>query len=186
MNDNVESARTSIGIHGAHRLSSRKGTDVLPICRLTLRASKPKDTDYPHDPITLGQHIKKRRMDLRLLQREIGAKIGVDACTVWNWENDRAEPEFRFLPAILDFLGYDPRTKPTSIGGHLLAYRLARGWARPRLAAELRVDPSTLAGWETGKRHPWGIYVDRVDALLSGAHGRPQATVARDSPTPPI
>jgi hypothetical protein len=35
-------------------------------------------------------------------------------------------------------------------------------------AAEIAVDPSTLARWERGEREPTGAYVSRVDAFLSG------------------
>lgn len=106
-------------------------------------------------------------MDLRLIQRDAAVKIGSDTTSIANWEMGRREPEIRFLPAILGFLGYDPRPQPKTTGEKLIAYRLARGWARPRLAAELDVDPSTLARWETGKREPWGVYVERVDRLLA-------------------
>ncbi len=104
-----------------------------------------------------------------LCQKDVALKIGSGTSSVTNWEKGRAEPEIRFLPAILAFLGYDPRPQPKTIGERLVAYRLAKGWARPQLAAELRVDPSTLARWETGKRAPWGIYVARIDKLLNAA-----------------
>jgi len=106
-------------------------------------------------------------MDLGLFQRDVALKIGADTTSVTNWEKGHTEPELRFLPAILSFLGYDPRPQPRSIGEKLVAFRLAKGWARPRLAAELRVDPSTLARWETGKREPWGHYAERVESLLT-------------------
>jgi transcriptional regulator with XRE-family HTH domain len=85
----------------------RKG--VLPICHLVLRAKKPKEEGYPAKPETLGEHIRKRRMDLALIQRAVAFKIGVDASTIWKWENGWSIPELRHLPAILAFLGYDPR-----------------------------------------------------------------------------
>lgn len=47
-------------------------------------------------------------MDLGLRQRDVAAKIGVHALTVTNWEKGHTAPEIRFLPAILDFLGYNP------------------------------------------------------------------------------
>lgn len=46
-------------------------------------------------------------MDLGLLQKEIGQRIGVCSLTITNWENGRTEPDSRHLPAILGFLGYD-------------------------------------------------------------------------------
>jgi transcriptional regulator with XRE-family HTH domain len=139
----------------------------LPSCHLALRGKKPRDEAYPAELKTLGDHLRKRRLDLGLLQREVAANIGSDTTSVTNWEKGRAEPEIRFLPAIWGFLGYDPRPKPTTIGERLVAYRLGRGWARPRLARELGIDPSTLARWERGARLPFGVYCARIEALFS-------------------
>lgn len=105
-------------------------------------------------------------MALGLFQRDVAAKIGVHALSVTNWEKGHSEPEIRFLPAILAFLGHDPRPAPKTIAERLVAYRVGRGWARPRMAAELKVDPSTLARWERGERTPSGTPFQRVLALL--------------------
>jgi hypothetical protein len=104
-------------------------------------------------------------MDLGLFQRDV-AKIGK------NHERDElgegpCRPGIRFLPAILVFLGNDPRPQPETLGEKLIAFRLAKGWARPRLAVKLQVDPSTLARWERGTRLPWGDYAKRVAKILS-------------------
>ncbi|MEO6244762.1 MAG: helix-turn-helix transcriptional regulator, partial [Opitutaceae bacterium] len=105
-------------------------------------------------------------MDLHLFQKDAARQIGAGMQALINWEKGRSEPEVRFIPGIIAFLGYDPRPKPGTLGERLIAFRVAKGWARPRLAKDLRVDPSTLARWETGKRRPWGAYVGRVTELL--------------------
>lgn len=72
----------------ADRLGSRK--DAFPCLRgvpLTLKALRKKD--YSEDPQTLGEHLKKRRKELGLLQREAGQRMGVSAETVANWENGK-------------------------------------------------------------------------------------------------
>ena len=56
--------------------------------------------------------MKKRRMDLGLIQREVARQIGADPWTIANWEKGKTEPVARFIPHILAFLGYDPRTDP--------------------------------------------------------------------------
>ena len=43
--------------------------------RLTLKGAKPPA--FHGVPVTLGDHSKKRRLELRLLQREVGERIGV-------------------------------------------------------------------------------------------------------------
>jgi hypothetical protein len=39
---------------------------ALPFCHTELRASKPKPSHYPKQLNTLGDHIRTRRLDLRL------------------------------------------------------------------------------------------------------------------------
>jgi len=60
---------------------------------------------YPTNPVTIGDHIRKRRMDLGLLQREVAEIIGVTESSVWNWEHG-VEPEQHYNPKIIKFLGY--------------------------------------------------------------------------------
>jgi len=64
-------------------------------------------------PVTVGDHIRKRRLELRLLQREAAERIGVTECSVYNWENGVSSPDFRKLPGIIKFLGYNPIPEPT-------------------------------------------------------------------------
>ena len=112
-------------------------------------------------------------MDLGLFQRDVAKEVGADTTSVWNWETGGREPEIKHLPAIIAFLGYDPRPKPEnqSIGQKLVAYRLGFGWSQKRLAVELAVDPTTLSRWERGVKIPWGPYVQRVNRVLGRTSG---------------
>lgn len=92
--------------------------------------------------------------------------MGVDTTTILNWEKGRASPELRYMPAIIAFLGYDPRPKPASLSEQLIWFREGKGWTQAQLARALRVDPSTLARWESGKKAHWGEYVGRIEVLL--------------------
>ncbi len=58
---------------------------------MTLKASKPASPAYPKSLETLGDHIRKRRLDLGLEQQQVAARLGVSESTVWNWENDRSQ-----------------------------------------------------------------------------------------------
>jgi DNA-binding XRE family transcriptional regulator len=69
---------------------------ALPFCHLRLRSPKP-DGRYPVQLQRLGDHIRKRRLDLGLLQRDVALQLGVNVKTVTNWEKQRTEPETRFL-----------------------------------------------------------------------------------------
>lgn len=138
----------------------------MPTCHLTIRASKPKPDGYPNEPKTLGEHLKKRRLDLGLIQRDVAKRVEVDKTSVWNWETDRNVPELRFMPAILAFLGYDPRPGEHTLGKRLVRFRQSKGWSQKRCAVELGVDPTTLARWERGEREPRGIHREKINVML--------------------
>jgi transcriptional regulator with XRE-family HTH domain len=138
----------------------------LPIIHLALNTGKPNRSDYPKVPKTIGEHIKKRRMDLKLLQKDIGQRLGVHCLTITNWELGKTKPEIRHLPTIISFLGYDPRSMPVTIPERLVWYREGKGWAQVHFAGVLGVDPSTIAKWERGERKPLGRYLDSVKMQL--------------------
>ncbi|WP_346345161.1 helix-turn-helix transcriptional regulator [Mucilaginibacter sp. dw_454] len=65
----------------------------------------------PADPQTLGDHLRKKRIESGMLQREVAMVIGVSEDTVTSWENNRANPQGRHHPKIFAFLGYLPEGK---------------------------------------------------------------------------
>jgi transcriptional regulator with XRE-family HTH domain len=64
-------------------------------------------------PQTIGDHIKKRRLELGLEQDQVADKIGVTWNSVSNWERGIYRPSKRVLQSIIAFLGYDPRSEKT-------------------------------------------------------------------------
>jgi DNA-binding XRE family transcriptional regulator len=54
-------------------------------------------------------------MDLKLFQRDVAGIIGVTECTINNWENGEIKPETKYIPRIIDFLGYTPFECPVDI-----------------------------------------------------------------------
>jgi DNA-binding XRE family transcriptional regulator len=78
---------------------------ALPFCHVTLKGQKPLPRAYPRALCTLGDHLRKRRLDLGLLQRGVAERLGADPCSVTNWELNRTKPALWFLPAIVRFLG---------------------------------------------------------------------------------
>lgn len=128
---------------------------ALPFCRVRLRAEKPKPAAYPKEPKTLGGHLRKKRLDLGLLQKDVAGQIGIDLKTLCNWEGQRTEPKIRFLPAIFRFLGEDPRPRPSTPGEQLRAARTALGLSQEALARRLGVDPGTVSRWENGRSRSW-------------------------------
>lgn len=122
-----------------------------------------KPGPYPADPATLGDHLRKRRHELGLLQRQVARKLRVTLNTVIDWEKDRVEPELRYWPNIISFLGYDPYPEPRTLGEKLRSQYRALGIARKEAAARLGMDENTLQRYETGI---WSPKSDRARRLI--------------------
>lgn len=143
---------------------------ALPFCHLTLRAEKPCSPGYPPALDGLGDHLRKRRLDLGLLQREVAAQLSVDEASILNWETHKTMPELRFHTRIIGFLGYDPFPEPQTVGERLFHHRQTRGLTREQLAKAIGVDTGTLARWEGGHAVPRGRHRKLVEAFWS-EHG---------------
>jgi transcriptional regulator with XRE-family HTH domain len=126
----------------------------LPFCHAELRAPKPKSEHYPKEINTLGDHIRTRRLNLKLLQKQVAKQIGVNAATITNWERNASTPAIGHMPGIIRFLGYDPLPAPISLPGRLLNFRRELGMTQREMAERLGVDPSTLRDWESGHHQP--------------------------------
>ena len=122
----------------------------------------------PTEPHSIGDHIRKRRLGLKMLQREVAEQIGVCEPSVFNWEANTSQPDFRYMPAIIDFLGYDPLPPANTLAGQLVRQRTSLGLSQKESAERLGVDPTTLARWERGEREPKGEFAKRAERFLVG------------------
>ena len=107
-------------------------------------------------------------MELGLFQRELAEKLGIDESTVHNWECDHSGPALRFLPKIIQFLGYHPKIADShTLGESIVDLRRIHGWSQKQLARRLGVDPSTLARWEKDRSQPSTTSKARLDEMLN-------------------
>jgi transcriptional regulator with XRE-family HTH domain len=108
-------------------------------------------------------------LDLGLQKKQLASQFSVDETTIHNWEDKGITPAVRFMPRIIDFLGYDPTDgdAPQCLGERLRSHRKRLGLSQKKLAALLRTDQSNLAGWETGKHRPTGSSIDLIARFLS-------------------
>jgi transcriptional regulator with XRE-family HTH domain len=123
----------------------------VPFCRqtpLTLKALRAKD--YSKNPQTLGEHLKKRRRELGLLQREVAERMGVSTDTVVNWEKDNTKPVAAQFRPVVAFLGYDPTPAPETLSERLIAKQRLLGATFAQVARYLGWDPVTLTRYLNG------------------------------------
>jgi DNA-binding XRE family transcriptional regulator len=113
---------------------------------------KPYKQGYPINPQTLGEHIKKVRMDKALLQKDVAELMQVSEDTITYWENERSFPQVRYYPAIISFLGYYPfMHEIDSYAGKLKQVRYCTGLNITECAKFFGIDIATVKRYEKGK-----------------------------------
>ena len=140
----------------------------MPFTSLRLKAPRPHclPRGYPTELRTLGDHIRKRRLDLGLWQRTVAKQLGVRSETLRLWEHGLARPLARHYSRIVRFLGYDPEPGDRSLAGRLRATRRRLGLSQADFAASVGLDEGSVCRWESGSRTPSRWMAGRVAAIL--------------------
>ncbi|MFQ6066794.1 MAG: helix-turn-helix domain-containing protein [bacterium] len=141
---------------------------MLPFCHLTLKAKKPLPPGYPQIINTLGDHLRKRRLDLKLHQKEVAKRIGVDETSIYLWESNRVKPSLSSIPKIIEFLGYIPfEMTSNSLAEQILTYRRLHGLTQKKLSHLLGIDPTTIGHWERGEHWPQKPFLDKLISFFA-------------------
>ncbi len=88
---------------------------------------------YPENPISIGDHIRKKRIELNLLQKDVARICEVSEDWIRNWEKNRSIPQIQFFPHIINFLGYMPIAFDLdTLSGKLKTYRHNNGLVKSK------------------------------------------------------
>ena len=91
----------------------------LACCHRTIRIRRQPNSPYfrglrryPAVPKTLGEHLRKKRIDMHLSMSQL-AKIlgfGISDTAIEKWEKNQNRPTDEHRKRIIQFLGFDPAT----------------------------------------------------------------------------
>ena len=139
----------------------------MPFCKLTLKGPKPPSASYPKALKTLGDHLRKVRLDRGLTQKQVAEELAVVEITITGWEKSNTKPSVRQIPKILRFLGYNPLRAPESLAERLKYHRTTLGLSQEKVAHILDLDESTLAGVERGSQKPNQMVLSKLMSFLN-------------------
>jgi len=138
---------------------------------MALRAKKPVSGNYPKELSTLGDHLKKRRLDLKMLQKEVAAILNTTVCSYRNWEKNWRNPSFQHMSSIIKFLKYVPFDIPhENLGQKIRTYRQILGLNQKDLALQIGVDSCTIASWERGEHKPGKKLLKELNTFFSSVN----------------
>lgn len=134
---------------------TRMGRVALHSCNTTITCIKPANPAYPTTIKTLGDHLRKTRLDRRMSQAEVAAILMVSNDTVNGWELNRHRPTAKMAKKIVEFLDYMPFDLATdSLADRLYHARMVSGFTQSQIALKLNCDVSNLRYIELGRRRP--------------------------------
>ena len=87
--------------------------------------------------------------------------------SIKNWERNAELPLIRYLPKIIQFLGYDPEPEPESFPKRIAYVRRRLGFTQHDLARALSVDTVSIWRWEMDRVEPPAFRLQQVNKLLS-------------------
>jgi transcriptional regulator with XRE-family HTH domain len=159
----------STGTYQNHRLKSHRDTPALPFCHFTLKAQKPVQKGYPLEPKTVGDHIKKKRLDLGLLQKDVARQIGVKTACLTPWERNLVKPSFVNVPGIIKFVGYSPyEDQAKTFGQKIVAFRRNHGLSQEKLAELTGIHRTTIGDWERDKtKQPDKALLEKLEEFFT-------------------
>ena len=134
---------------------------------------------YPTAPKTVGEHLRKRRIDLGLRQRDLAGQWALRTETVAGWERGLLKPSIRSWPRVIVFLGFDPNGAGDSPGERLEAARRRLGLTRRELAAKVGLDEGSICRWARGGRQPSPWMAARTESILQDLDGLHPRSTAR-------
>ena len=138
----------------------------LPFCDLSFKAPKRCPEGYPDQLLTVGDHVRKKRLDSGISRCELIALMGIAPMTLTGWEQYGRQPWPKQWAKIISFLGYEPFAEPTTTAEKLVAIRRRLGISRKTLAKCLGVGPRVVSRWEAGEAVHKRMHREVVEALF--------------------
>jgi len=81
---------------------------MFPFSRHEVLLTRAGKSKVIQNPQTIGNHIRNRRLELKLTQNGLAAKLGVCLSTLVRWEGGKEQPLPKQLQQIIEFLGSEP------------------------------------------------------------------------------
>ncbi len=129
---------------------------------------RPPKVGYPLELRTISDHLRKRRLDLELTQKEAAKTLRVTEDCYNLWECSKVFPQVQHMPKIFAFLEYLPISiDKSTINGRIKYYRNIKGLSLKKMGKLLNVNATTVGAWENGNSIPHLENSIQLEALLS-------------------
>jgi predicted transcriptional regulator len=106
---------------------------MLPFCERVVNVARDKylpshnrNVPVPKHPTTIGGHLRRRRLQLRIFQSEAARRLKVSTVTLSRWECDKLLPTSSHHARVIQYFGYNPFNHVMSSTQKLRKQRIIR------------------------------------------------------------
>ena len=156
----------------------------MSVSRKAYLPSHNRGISVPKEPTTIGGHLRRRRLQLQILQSEASVRLEVSTVTLSRWECDKVYPTWAHHSRLIEYLGYDPfaacglrdpysnetpgvaSLSSATLGEHIRMRRLELKMTVKKCAQILKVDAKTMHGWEKHRHQPSAGQKERIMVFL--------------------
>jgi len=83
----------------------------LAICDIELIAKPPKPKGYPKKVKSLGDYLKRKRLNEKLSIEQVCYDLDILSSTLHRWENNKTKLRIESKYKIINYLGFTPIIK---------------------------------------------------------------------------
>jgi DNA-binding transcriptional regulator YiaG len=162
----------SLELNAIH-LNRRTYHPILPFCYFTLKATRTsiRFRNLVHKgfilrPETLGQHLRSRRLVLKLTQVQAARRLNTLREHYERWERDEVAPTVSFWPRLIGFLGMYPVTVQSAADWVLKARRML-GLSQFAFGRKIQAIAEDVRKWERGVAEPLPSMLAKMQQLIA-------------------
>lgn len=145
----------------------------MPFCYFTLKASRTAvrlrklvQKGFKIRPVTLGQHLRSRRLVLKLTQAQAAERLNTLREHYERWERDEVAPTASFWPRLIGFIGSYPWAIQSPADQVLMARRMM-GLSQFAFGRRIQVIAKKVREWEHGVAKPSPAMLAKVQQLVT-------------------
>jgi DNA-binding XRE family transcriptional regulator len=116
---------------------------------------------------TLGDHLRKTRLDRNLSQPKVAKILNVSDETILSWEKNKTKPSPKDASKIIQFLGYFPfKWEHECLFTNVNYARMIAGHTLKEMANEIGCDPTTLSKHRLSNMLSKGETIEKIEKYL--------------------
>jgi len=99
--------------------------------------------------------------------KQLSTQLGCDDVSLVNWEQNHFQPTLKFIPKIIEFLGFDPFPEAEGLIGRLQKFQKKNGLRADEVSKQIGISACLIPAWERGRNKPSKKSLRKIEYFLT-------------------